>query len=1242
MAWAAILIAAIAAVYAYSRIPKPQLAPPPSLDDLEAPTAEEGRSIPVLFGRRRIKSPNIVWYGDLNTTPVRQKVKGLLGSKYQNTGQYKVYLGMHMIIGVGPFDSIDKIEVGDKIAWEGFTTGGQIVINNNNLFGGDKKQGGVVGSVDIEMGLQDQLQNDYLLSVLGEDIPAYRGVVGVVLRHVYLGTTNYIKPWIFWGSRIHKRSDGTTQWYNEKAEVVTIPEQVFIDDLAFAATSASVGPYAGVTISSGFKSTDILIVSKPANLTYKAWSYWLSDGNPLAEGLPWTNAFWVTDDNNQTTLYWGGEVDETGRVTERYATADEADAAHAEDFVFLTGSTSYTFWIQDSPVNDNRGGLSLRVWKGGFADMNPAHIIREALTDRKFALRYSDSQITDASFMQSADTLHSEAMGMSLYWTGENSIEEFIGEVLRHIDGNCYVDKKTGQWVMPLVRDDYDVGELPVLNESNIVSVRNYKQPTIAELTNSVTVVYWDAITGEDASVTVRDPVLVDLQGGIVNETIQYPGFTNHNVASRAALRDLRARSAPMISCTITCDRSAADLNIGDPFLMVWPDLNINGLVMRVDSISLGDTEKAEIIIDCVQDVFSSPGASDSSPVAPPDPGLWVDPTSGDPQPAIPRLIMEAPYHFGVENFGQADVDASIAVDPGFGISLISAGRQGNELNADIFVDAGDGFEDLGDLDFAPWAEVEANSRDQSKLYIVGDTKDLSRLELPSLGNINDEIIMVDELSEDSGGEFFNVRRGVLDTIPDAHVEDSSGYPVLFLWGSYAESDELQRSASDSIDIKLLTKHGSSALPIEDAPSDAIYFNSRAVRPLPPANVRINGHYAPVASLDGDVELTFRERNRLAEINGLVHGWFEDVDVAGEVGQTYGYRIYDRDDLSLIGAATGLTGSPIYVSSSALGVRNRLEFFSERDGYESWTKPIIDFDYGFQITGIPPGGAVNESYSFSLGTDGAVDPVSWSIVSGALPTGWSIDSGTGEISGVASASGYSAFTVRAVDNDGTIAEKQYEIGIGEIVSLLHFNGANGSTTFTDETGKSWSRTGSAVISTAQSVFGGASLSLPATTDYLTAASHADFAYGTADFTVELWIRPTVLSGVKVFFDHRSSGAPSAARPTLYLGGSALRYYVNGADRISGGTLAINNWYHIALCKKAGETKLFLNGEQVGSTWTDSTSYTQGPLSLGINADNPGVPLAFQGFMDEVSVMAFAAKYSSGFTPPAIPSDYPVA
>lgn len=56
-----------------ARTPKPQSRPPAGIEEFQVPTAKEGREVPILFGTRLIKGPNVVWYGDLRTEAIRKK-----------------------------------------------------------------------------------------------------------------------------------------------------------------------------------------------------------------------------------------------------------------------------------------------------------------------------------------------------------------------------------------------------------------------------------------------------------------------------------------------------------------------------------------------------------------------------------------------------------------------------------------------------------------------------------------------------------------------------------------------------------------------------------------------------------------------------------------------------------------------------------------------------------------------------------------------------------------------------------------------------------------------------------------------------------------------------------------------------------------------------------------------------------------------------------------------------------------
>lgn len=221
----------IAAMFALSLALQPkvkfQKRKPLTAADFDIPTAEEGRPIPMIFGKKLCKGPNVVWYGDINAVPIYKKVRtGLFNHKRQLQG-FMYYMGMHMILCQGNTDGVKQIWVGEKCLWpvvndpsqqaaDGQTTA---TIAASNIFGGIEKEGGVAGSVTIEYGGISQGQNAYLVSKLGGLIPAYRWLTGLVLNHVYLTNNGYPKPWSALIKRTDKLTDGTPQWYLAKANI---------------------------------------------------------------------------------------------------------------------------------------------------------------------------------------------------------------------------------------------------------------------------------------------------------------------------------------------------------------------------------------------------------------------------------------------------------------------------------------------------------------------------------------------------------------------------------------------------------------------------------------------------------------------------------------------------------------------------------------------------------------------------------------------------------------------------------------------------------------------------------------------------------------------------------------------------------------------------------------------------------------------------------------------------------------
>ena len=203
-------------------------------------------------------------------------------------------------------------------------------------------------------------------------------------------------------------------------------------------------------------------------------------------------------------------------------------------------------------------------------------------------------------------------------------------------------------------------------------------------------------------------------------------------------------------------------------------------------------------------------------------------------------------------------------------------------------------------------------------------------------------------------------------------------------------------------------------------------------------------------------------------------------------------------------------------------------------------------------------------------------------------------------------------------NDGTYVYITGK-GTGEFVS-------------TTKPAKTLSRFGDTQIDTGQSKFSGSSIIFDGTQDNLQVPTNADFGFGTANWTLEAFIRPASVTGTQRIFDLRNASATDTA-PTVYMDGTALRYAVGNTSQINGGTLSVNTWYHVAVSRSNGVTRLFLDGTELGSSYTDTNNYGDTkPVVIGSNYDTTSPAEAFNGHIDEVRIKKAQGSYSGNFTP----------
>ncbi len=101
------------------------------------------------------------------------------------------------------------------------------------------------------------------------------------------------------------------------------------------------------------------------------------------------------------------------------------------------------------------------------------------------------------------------------------------------------------RFTLTLICDDYDPDALDLFDESNTLTLDSFERRGWGKTVNEISVVYQDRDDNTDKTITVHDIGNIQIQGGVVTQTVQYPGISNADLAARVALRDLRAAASP-------------------------------------------------------------------------------------------------------------------------------------------------------------------------------------------------------------------------------------------------------------------------------------------------------------------------------------------------------------------------------------------------------------------------------------------------------------------------------------------------------------------------------------------------------------------------------------------------------------------------------------------------------------------------------------------------------------------------
>ncbi len=816
------------------------------------------------------------------------------------------------------------IEEAPEESTNGGAAGGRIRIDKPGLFGGKTREGGIVGDIDVALGGPGQQANAYLAAQAGRDVPAYRGVTSLVLRRCYLGTNPYLKPWSVLLTRVLTAARGARQWYPERAPIV--PEAAIENAAIYIALDAS-GSMSGARMAAAIAAVRQLIAEiatndntdAPNDLHLLTWSFDVeaqivrrdADAAAYAQILAWLDAlptsvsggtgfdagvsaapgfFASVGDKRRVLLFITDGEPSSGTLEPAKQTLAGIGETDIFAFNIALSDTSATEQLDNTALDGvpvvsagNAGALvaSLRAAFGQGPDMNPAHILRECLTNPDWGMGAQDADI-GASFGAVADTLFNEGFGLSLIWQRDSSIEAFVSEVLDHIDATLYVDLRSGLWELKLIRADYDPATLPVFDETSVVDWGSLGRPAPGDLVNAVSLRYTDARTNTTGAITLTDTALVQQMGAVIGTTVEYPGIRHQGLAVRVAERDLRALSAPLLTGEVVLQRRADSLRPGDVIALHSPRRGLDRLPVRISEIDRGDGRAGGIRVKITEDVFALGGTALVG-------GRMGGPTSisSRPRPMARRYVAEAPYWRLVRDLGHADADARLAEDPD-AAALVAAGARPSPdtLGAELFVDPGTGFAAEDAATLAPTALLAAALSDDPTARVVAVTgwRDIEEVGIGALAALGAELVRIDGVAADT----LTLGRGCLDTVPLSHP---AGTPVVILIEA-AIASVSEFSAGDTLDARLLTTTAEGALPLGAAPTDSLVLEGRAIRPLPVGAARANGGFAidRAALLAASVTLSWAHRDRLGQTSAVLDDYLAG-DIGPEPGVSYAVEV---------------------------------------------------------------------------------------------------------------------------------------------------------------------------------------------------------------------------------------------------------------------------------------------------------------------------------------------------------------
>lgn len=527
-------------------------------------------------------------------------------------------------------------------------------------------------------------------------------------------------------------------------------------------------------------------------------------------------------------------------------------------------------------------------------DANPAFFIYEMITHGLYGADLGCSSIDLDSFTSAAKTLFDEGLGISAVIDSSTTAGDVINDIKRVIQGSLQTDPATGALKLRLIRNDYFVEDLPLLDQSNIKNLSGFTRGSLDTAITEVKLKYTsidDDFT--ERTVIAQNNALRIHKGDSDGQVVQMPMISTRETASKIVMREMASASVPLATCTAECNRGPAHTEVGDVVRLSWPAEGVDNLVMRVTGVDLGAPQDGSVRLTLVQDVF----------------GVFMSIYADGSERQWTKPTFDAT---DITRFDIIDAPTILTTNQTVGSVLVVAENTGVALDYQLQLRGGvdSDYVDAGAMPFTPLfstTKAMGTGWTDTSLVLSGPSSELSSHTAEEVRQGLGLMLIVSALGKEwisyqnavAGNSNTStlglINRGLFNTKPLAHPAGARAWAVSEGFGV----TDWQYVRNESVSLRMLPRTQTGVLDVEDAVVHSYSVAGANSAPWSPGRVRVNG--VESGQITGVATVTWRKRD------GALPAVFYYGDDESQASNTT-YQVVVKSGGTVVKTVSGITG----------------------------------------------------------------------------------------------------------------------------------------------------------------------------------------------------------------------------------------------------------------------------------------------------------------------------------------------